>query len=132
MKQNDQNVIRYATLRACMAEYLGCEATEVEDQDGTWLWGDEDGAHSMPMKEAISKILSRRVWGWLGNKDTMHIWFAKNVDHKRLLQVIAHEVGHSYRPWHRDTVREEQKADLYGVVAGTAFGIMMDLLGSDR
>ena len=132
MKQNDNEVIRHATLRACMAAFLDCEADEVEDQDGTWIWGDVDGEHSMPMKEAISTILSFRVWGWLEGKDTMHIWFAKNVDHKRLLQVIAHEVGHSYRPWHRDTVLEEQKADLYGVVAGQAFQIMDDLLSDPR
>lgn len=129
MKQNDLTVIRYATSRACMAEFLDCEVDEVEDQDGTWIWGDYDGEHSMPMKEAISKILSSRVWGWLGNKDTMHIWFAKNVDPKRLMAVIAHELGHSNRPWHRDTVREEQKASLYEEVAGTAFEIMSDLLG---
>ncbi len=132
MKQSGHRVIRHETLRACMAEYFGCEATEVEDQDGTWIWGDVDGEHSMPIKEAVSTILSFRVWGWLEGKDTMHIWFAKNVDPKRLLQVIAHEIGHSYRPYHRDAIKEEQKADLYGIVAGQAFGVMSDLLGSDR
>ena len=128
MKQNDLTVIRHATLRACMAEFLRCDLDEVESQDGTWIWGDYDGEHSMPMKEAISKILSSRVWGWLEGKDTMHIWFAKNVDPRRLIAVIAHEMGHSNRPYHRDTVREEQKASRYEWVAFTAFDIMSDLL----
>lgn len=131
MKQNDLLVIRHKTLRDCMADFLDCEVTEVEDQDGTWIWGDHDGEHSMPMKEAVSKILSSRVWAWLGDKDTMHLWFAKNVDPKRLTAVIAHELGHSERPWHRDTIQEEQKASRYERVAGTAFEIMSDLLDHD-
>ena len=133
MKQNDLKVIRHETLRSCMAESLYCEVEELDDQDGTWEWADWDGEkHSMSMKEAISKISSEEVWGWLDGKDTVHLWFDKNVDPKRLIAVIAHEVGHSYRPYHRDRFKEEQKAGLYEVVAGTAFEIMMDLLGSDR
>ena len=115
-----------------MAEYLGCDVSAVEDQDGTWIWGDwAGGEHSMSMKEAISKILSDdEVWSWLEDKETIHIWFDENVSSKRLLEVIAHELGHSHRPFHQGAIEEERKANMYEMVAGTAFDIMNDLLES--
>lgn len=126
-------VIRYETLLECMAEFLDCEVSEVEGQPGTWIWGDWAGEeHRMSMKKAISKILSDdEIWGWLEDKETMHLWFEKGIDPKSLIRVIAHEVGHSCRPFHREAVREEQKACMYGMVAGTAFDIMNDLLESE-
>ena len=126
-------VIRYETLFECMAEHLGCDVSEVEDKDGTWIWGDwAGGEHSMSMKEAISKILSdSEVWGWLEDKETLHIWFDENVSSKKLLGVIAHEIGHSCRPFHRYAIKEEQKANMYEMVAGMAFDIMNNLLESE-
>jgi hypothetical protein len=123
-------VIRYETLLECMAAFLGCEVSEVEDRDGTWIWGDWAGKeHRMSMKEAISKILSDdEIWGWLEDKEIMHLWFEEGVDSKKLIGVIAHEIGHTCRPFHRGAVREEQKACMYGMVAGVAFDIMNDLL----
>jgi len=125
-------VIRYETRFESMAEHLGCDVSEVEDKDGTWIWGDwAGGEHSMSMKEAIPYALSREVWGWSENKDTVHIWFGKNVDPKKLLEVIAHEVGHTCRPYHRGSFKEERKASRYEEVAGTAYEIMSNLLESD-
>lgn len=126
----DLRVIRYDNLLDCMAEYLGCEVSEVEDQDGTWIWGDWMGnERSMSMKDAIARILSDDdIWGWLEGKEIIHIWFEKDIDPKKLIGVIAHEIGHSCRPFHRDTVKEEQKACMYQMVAGVAFDVMNDLM----
>lgn len=133
MSESDPlKVIRYETLLECMAEFLGCDESEVEDQDGTWIWGDWTGKeYRMSMKEAISKIVGDDVWSWLEDKETIHIWFDENVGSKRLLEVIAHEIGHSCRPFHRGAIKEEQKANTYEMVAGTAFDIMNDLLESE-
>lgn len=130
MPDKEIHIVNYDTLLECMAAFLRCEENEVLELEGVWQWGDEDGVHhEEPMQEAVAKILNYDdVWGWIEDKQWVHIWFSDQCTPERLLGALAHELGHIRRPWHRDTFVEETKACKYGSVAMTAYDIMKDLM----
>lgn len=126
-------IVRYDTLRECLAAYLCCECDKVEDQEGIWQWSDAHGTHhESSMKDAIALILQDLVWGWVEDKHILHVWTSDQATPEHILNMLAHEMGHTRRPWHRDTFLEEQKACGHALVAVTAFQIMNEFLEEDR
>ena len=121
--------ILYDTLFECMASYFDCEVSEIKEQKGVWEWADYDGKkHSVSMEDAINDILSNgKTWGWVENKKRIHFWKDKSATKKQIIRTLAHELGHTHRPFHRDTFKEEQKAEKYAEVAETAYDIMGEI-----
>ena len=122
-------LIVYDTLLECMAAFFDCDASEVQEQEGVWEWADWDGErHTESAKEVISTILAEsKVWAWVENKSIVHLWKDKEATQKQILNVLAHEIGHTHRPYHKDSFKEEQKAEKYAEVASLAFDMMKDL-----
>jgi len=128
MSDKTIQLVVYDTLINCMAAYLECEISEVEKAEGFWEWADWDGEkHSMPMQEAITEIKENNTWGWLEDKHIMHVWIGREAEPKEIIELLAHELGHSHRPYHKDTFKEEQKAGKYAEVAGTAYEMMCEI-----
>jgi len=130
MTAPDIQVVEYDTLLDCLAAYFKCDIPELKTLKGNWEWTDWQGdVHSQSMKAAlVTLMLERKVWGWLEDKHTIHIWVDKSATPKQVIRVLAHELGHSHRPFHRNDSKEEQKAALYAEVAETAFDMMGDLV----
>lgn len=130
MSDIDIHVILYDTLLECMADFLGCEQDEVLEQEGVWQWAGEDGVErEKPMQEAVAEILDQDlVWGWIEDKEWLHLWYSDQCPLKRLLGALAHEIGHVCRPHHRSLFTEETKACKYGATAMTAYSIMQEIL----
>ena len=122
-------LIVYDTLLECMAAFFDCDTSEVQKQEGVWEWADWDGEqHSQSTREAISTILKeRKVWGWVEEKSIVHLRKDEEATQKEILNVLAHEIGHTHRPYHKDSFKEEQKAEKYAEVATLAFDMMNSL-----
>jgi hypothetical protein len=43
------------------------------------------------------------------------------------VRLIAHELGHTHRPYHRSSTVEEAKAERYATVATIAFNTMKEM-----
>jgi len=95
-----------------------------------WEWADADGEpHKQPMREAIADIKAKEpVWAWVEDKHVLHIWIGDTATPAQVLGVLAHEVGHTYRPYHRCVFKEEQKAAKRADIAMLAFDIMNALI----
>lgn len=69
------------------------------------------------------------TWGFCRNKKEIHVWVDKKVASKRsIVRLLAHEIGHKQRPFHRLSSKEEDKAESYAAVALTAYDIMEHLV----
>jgi len=122
-------VRKYDDLKECIAAYFECDVDEIPSQEGMWYWSDADGTrHSWTMDDALSHIMKKNCWSWVDDKEIIHIWYAPEVERYTLISVLAHELGHIERPYHRDRFAEEQKAAKYERVAETAMDIARDLL----
>lgn len=69
------------------------------------------------------------VFGFVVDKKHIHLWFNKEiVGMERLIAIIAHELGHIQRPYHRRGEFEEKKAEVFSHVALVAYGAAKELL----
>lgn len=66
----------------------------------------------------------------IGEDDSkeIHLWIGKKTSMSSAMNLIAHEVGHHQRPFHRALKDEEHKAEMYGNVAHTACDIFLKYL----
>jgi hypothetical protein len=122
-------VCRYKTITECLAAFFYCQKDELSSVRGQFKWSDADGTvHSQEVQEAIRVIKKRPVWGWVEDKRTLHLFIRKRASFRQVLRLVAHELGHTRRPFHR-SVKEEQKAEKYAEVATDALDIAQQLTG---
>lgn len=120
-------IIRYESLEKCVAAFLGCSPEEIPD--GKWWWAEEDGSvHAWPMSRVLRVRRKRGTWGWCEDKKVLHLWVAPYAEFKCVLRLVAHELGHTKRPYRRLRSQEEAKADTYANVAVLAYGIATELV----
>jgi len=119
------NIIRHKTLSDCLRSF------GVSPQDhGWWEWTDSDGTHHRQnTKDAMRDIRHRTCWGWCENKELIHVWVGKKATVGDVIGLLAHEMGHVYRPHKKNIFNEEQKAAQYAEVALTAYNAAQDLVG---
>lgn len=96
-------------------------------QKGYWRWMDENGKkRQLCLKKTIAAIKANKCWGWLEKKTIIHLWIGAGCNDVDIIRLIAHELGHAKRPFHR-SLKEEMKAEKYASVAELAFLIMEDV-----
>lgn len=118
-------MVRYETKKECL-EALGIDS----NTKGYWEWADADGTkHREHYKHAINTLKKRACWGWVENKETIHIWIGKKAKLDEVIEVLAHEIGHAQRPFHRNVFSEETKASKYAQTAVTALNAATELMG---
>ena len=77
--------------------------------------------------DMVKNIKEMGCYGFANNKEEIHVWFESNVNMWDLIRMLGHEMGHLERPYKRDPMQEEIKADKYGDVAAGAFIIAKQL-----
>lgn len=129
MSGHDFQLKVYSTLLECMASYFNCDVSEVKSQQGYWEWVKPDGTKCRHTVQVVIDLVieKNKVWAWIEDKHIIHIWHDKEADQQEIISTLAHEIGHSYRPFHRDRHKEEIKAEKFADVAAQAFYLMNNL-----
>ena len=109
-----------------MAEFFECDSDDLPD--GRWEWMDGDRFRVWPMSRVLRSRRKTGTWGFCHDKREIHIWVAKWAKKRSVIRLLAHEIGHTIRPYHRSSSDEESKAEQYADVAQMAFDVMCDLL----
>ena len=73
------------------------------------------------------EINSKGHWGFCNDKEEIHIWCTAKTTEREKLRLIAHEIGHTQRPYHKNIEEEEAKAERYAEVSAKAFDLMQQL-----
>src|SRR3990170_330521 len=95
-------IIRHPTLKSCLKEY-GLDP----NSKGYWEWADADGTkHRTKKGTAYSSIQKRKCWGWTEDKKRIHVWIGKKANLLDIVDLLAHEFGHTNRPFYRDVFQE--------------------------
>jgi hypothetical protein len=116
-------IIRHRTLKECFNLY-GVDLNE----KGWWEWSDADGrAHRLSNAQSVKNIRKRGFWGFIDNKNTIHVWIRSRTKMEDAVALLAHEIGHAELPYHRQKL-EEQKASKYERVAKMAFMAARELM----
>jgi uncharacterized protein YjaZ len=123
---NSLKIIQYKTIKECLeAFYFNTPLDQVPD--GFFCYQDADGNEfSIAKDKAIEMIKKRNAWGWVENKEIIHIFIKKKAPMLEVVEMLAHEIGHLQRPFHK-SLKEEKKANLYAKVAVTALAIALEL-----
>jgi hypothetical protein len=115
------NIKRHRTINSCLAAYFSCKVKDLDSIDGDWVWMNSFGEyHSCPNQDKIKEIRKENTWGWICDKNTIHLFIRKKATMAEIIYTVAHEFGHTHRPFHRNMV-EEQKASKYADVAIVAY-----------
>jgi hypothetical protein len=119
-----RSIVLYDSLEACMRAFFGGSRPP---RDGAWTWQDADGEiHELSMVKSRAAIRRRGCWAWVENKTTIHAWISDRAAPRKVFRMLAHEIGHMERPYHRD-LAEERKANKYARVALAAWDAMADV-----
>ena len=120
---NKFKIIRHRTLRECFLAY-GIDPK----QKGWWEWIDADGrAHRSSNTQSVKNIKHRGYWGFISNKNIIHVWIKSRTKMEDVVSLLAHEMGHAELPYHQSKL-EEQKANKYERVARMAFMAAKELM----
>ena len=119
-------VIPYATLEACMAAFYGCAESELLQQ-GPFIWENDDGPCVWPIRRLIRVRKKWGTWGWCEQKKTIHVWISPEAEEHKIIELLAHELGHTEKPFHKTMQKEETKACRYAVIAQRAYKMMLDV-----
>ena len=127
-------LVRYETLNELIEEHYQMPFEELAG--GEVCGGDGNGGeYKLSFEEMIENISEMGCYGFACKKkgeNEIHFWVNKEtVDPVDFLGMIAHEKGHTMRPWKRDPLQEEARAERYGDTASFAFQIAKDILGMD-
>lgn len=121
------HIYTYDTLEECIAAFHGCGTAEIYSK-GPWTWEENGRITVWGMRRMIRSRRKCGTWGFCRNKKELHLWVSKYAEPKRIIRLLSHELGHMQRPFKRDSLAEERKAESYCNVAVTAFELMTDLL----
>lgn len=130
MKVKEVPVVQYKTINACMAAYFCCDVKDLDTLEGKWKFMSADGTEDIcANKDAIKDIRKLSAWGWVEGKETIHLFVRKSAKLKDVISLLAHEVGHTRRPFHKSVI-EEKKACIFAEVARCAFDLSTEILNN--
>jgi hypothetical protein len=115
--------IQQKYLNACMAGYFDCDEDNLPQ--GRWEWMDGVRRRVWPMRRVLRARGKAGTWGWIENKDVLHLWIADHANRGAIVRLITHELGHAQKSINK----EESKAERYACVALTAYEIMEEIKG---
>lgn len=121
------SLVPYDSLEECMASFFYCEPKELKNLPN-WKWIDEGRYKVWPMTRVLRIRRKRGTWGFCRDKKEIHIWIGINAKKKSIIRLLAHEIGHTKRPYKRIKELEEDKAEVYAEVARMSFEMMEYIL----
>ncbi len=128
-EQNQKIKIKiYDSCQECFEAHLGCKISEVGEMGGFDGQGKE---YKFTPAQAMENMIERGYWGFCDDKTdipVLHIWYSPDCEIDDLIHLLAHERGHSLRPYYRSEKKEEMKADQYGETARFAYQVALQML----
>jgi hypothetical protein len=128
-------ITRYRTLSACMAALTAAGADPLATDGAAWDGYDAKGNRlHCTQATAMRRARAKGCWGFcVTNLDTqrsrVHVWVSRRATPGRVMELLAHELGHAQAPFpHPDHRAEEVKANAYGAVACMAFALLARVL----
>jgi uncharacterized protein YjaZ len=118
---NKIKTIRHETPEEITAIYFG------GDKQAT-VCNDDGSRYEIPVTEVVKGIHQQGCWGFR-DENTVHIWLSDKATLNQVIECVGHELGHMQEPYSVDTVKEEGKAQSYGIVAVKAYEIANKLMG---
>lgn len=82
----------------------------------------ESGVYRVSKIGFICKLYKMGYWGFVKDRQIMHIWFSDDTSFEKLAMLLAHERAHMIEPWLEDE-DEEAKALLFEDVTNFAVSI---------
>lgn len=119
-------IIRHKTLEELLvAEYdMSIEELKLCKHGGF----DGDGKEwEFDFDELIAAIKPIGCYGFVKSNTDIHVWISEAASVVDIISLLAHERGHLISPNHRDPMREEIKAELYGLCAEFAYRAYLGL-----
>ncbi len=127
----NKTVIRikiYDSVQECFEAHLGCKLSDIGEMGGY----DADGKeYKFTPQEAMGNMKEMGCWGFCNDKSNipiLHVWWSPECQITDLIHLLAHERGHTLRPWHSSEEKEEMKAERYGKTARFAYQVAMQLM----
>lgn len=120
---------RYETLEDLLCEMY---QSSLEDlQQSTHGGCDGNGKEwEFTFEELLETIKKMGCYGFADAKQKIHFWVnIETVDPLDFIGMMAHEKGHLTRPFHKNDLKEEFKAERYADAASFAFQIYSDVFG---
>lgn len=121
-------VTRHSDLMECLSLYHGRSIAELLNADEALseLFYIEDNPITLTVSELVDIAKKQGFWGFYGDNE-IHLWFNEDTDILEIAELIGHELGHRIKPSHRTMVKEEQKAQGYGLISRLTVSILMDV-----
>jgi len=120
-------LIRYDTLDEILEKHYGCSIADLKKSRHFGFDGN-NMEWEFTFEEMYENIQIMGCYGMAVNKEEIHFWVDVNgVDPSDFIGMIAHEKGHLTRPFKRDPMKEEFKAERYGDAASFAFCIAKEI-----
>lgn len=119
-------VKRHATLEELIAFEYGMPIEEVTKCEHGGFDGNGK-EYKFTFEELKESIQEAGCYGFANNKDEIHVWIDSRCSPLEVIRLLAHERGHCIRPFYRDPMQEEEKAELYSLCAEFAFNVAKDL-----
>lgn len=113
----------YDSLEECMSSFFNCEPNEVKNLPH-WKWMDDGRYRVWSMSRVLRNRRKTGTWGFCRGKKEIHVWIGNNAKKESIISLLAHEIGHTKRPYRRTRELEESKAETYAEVAKIAFEMM--------
>jgi len=108
-------VVRYPSVAECYTACFG-------DNKFASGFGGDGKRFKIKRSVWLAKIRRFGCWGFANFKGReIHVWVGRGCKKERVIEMLAHELGHFERPRYRDKGKEEVKAVKYGTAAKTAY-----------
>lgn len=111
-------IFRYPTSKSCMEAFFERDIDKVKICKG---YDDEGNPWKCTSDEFLKYIRKNGCWAFIDLDNTIHIWHRKNTSIEKLVELLAHELGHTQRPYKYDLKEEEIKAGKYSHTARYAY-----------
>jgi hypothetical protein len=119
---------RHETPESLLCQMWNCDIESLESSTCGGFDGDGN-EYELSFDEMVGNIKEMGCYGFVDSKQVIHFWVDLDiVSPSDFIGMMAHEKGHLTRPFHRDDMKEEIKAEKYGDAASFAFQIYTNIL----
>ena len=114
-------VFVYEKFSECFKQMHGMSSKMVQ-------WYEDGSTKLVQRKNLMRRYRNMGYYGFISWKNEMHLWFDNSCDISDMVGLIAHELGHIERPYHKDRSEEEKKAGKFAAVAKSATTLSVRIL----
>lgn len=121
-------IVKYNTLEELLEAQYNTPIADLE-QGKHGGYDGEGNEYEFEFDDMVSNIREMGCYGFAGDKEDIHVWVSNDVAIENVIAMMGHERGHLIRPYHKNPMKEEIKAEIYGLCAEFAYRVSMELIG---